>query len=229
MADCDSPEAVRALRRFRPLPSIVIRTGTVSDRSAPNCHAYWPLRKPLAPAASVSAKRRIAYALGSDPKVSDVARVMRAPGSVNIKNRAVTTATCVALDVGGVFEAGEVVGHLDDPPERSREKVTGALLDADDPLRRIPATEYVPTLIGREPGWGGKVRCPFHSGGRERTPSLHVYPDDRGWCCFGCERGGSIIDFGAHLYGIGPRGGGYGEVRRRLASALLAGWKERAA
>jgi CHC2 zinc finger/RepB DNA-primase from phage plasmid len=221
VADCDSPEAVRALRQFRPLPSIVIRTGSVSDASAPNCHAYWPLGRPLAPAASVTAKRRIAHALGSDPKVSDPARVMRVPGSVNTKNGTVTTATCVALDTR-VFEAGEVVDHLDDPPELPHKRVVGTVLDAHDPLRQISATEYVPALTGRHPTWAGKITCPFHGGGEERTPSFHVYDGDGGWYCFGCERGGTIIDLGALLYGIEPRGPGYHEVRRRLADELLA-------
>lgn len=86
---------------------------------------------------------------------------------------------------------------------------------------RIPATTYVPLLTGREIGREGKVRCPFHGDGEERTPSLHCYDDDGGWFCFGCERGGSIIDLGAELYSIEPRGTGFHEIRRRLAADLL--------
>ena len=45
--------------------------------------------------------------------------------------------------------------------------------------------------------YGYKVRhgficCPFHG---EKTPSLKIYPGTGGWCCFGCGRKGSVIDF----------------------------------
>ena len=42
---------------------------------------------------------------------------------------------------------------------------------------------------------GGFVRCPFHSGGNERTGSLKLYDGRRGWCCFACGASGSVIDF----------------------------------
>src|SRR3954468_13457067 len=38
-ADCDGEDAVAALERFEPAPSIVVASGTGS-----NCPAYWPLR-----------------------------------------------------------------------------------------------------------------------------------------------------------------------------------------
>ena len=53
-------------------------------------------------------------------------------------------------------------------------------------------------------------------------PSLHAYEDPaRGWFCFGCQRGGTIIDLGAALYRLEARGAGYREIRRRLAADLL--------
>ena len=38
----------------------------------------------------------------------------------------------------------------------------------------------------------GFMCCPFHG---EREPSLKVYGGLKGWHCFGCERGGSVLDF----------------------------------
>lgn len=38
----------------------------------------------------------------------------------------------------------------------------------------------------------GTMPCPFHG---ERNPSLKIYPATGGWHCFGCGRGGSVIDF----------------------------------
>jgi DNA primase len=40
--------------------------------------------------------------------------------------------------------------------------------------------------------WG---RCPFHAGGQERTPSFTVDTDQKLYYCFGCSKGGRIIDF----------------------------------
>jgi Bifunctional DNA primase/polymerase, N-terminal/CHC2 zinc finger len=88
----------------------------------------------------------------------------------------------------------------------------------EDPLRSIPATVYVPLLTGRTLDGAGNILCPFH---QEVEPSLHCYEGDRGWYCFGCGRGGTIIDFGAATYGIEPRGRGFHDLRRRLAAELL--------
>lgn len=45
----------------------------------------------------------------------------------------------------------------------------------------------------------GFARCPFHSG--DRTPSLKIYPNNRGWSCFGCGQSGSVIDFVMKYFG----------------------------
>lgn len=54
--------------------------------------------------------------------------------------------------------------------------------------------------VGLRPGRNGFVRCPFHPD--ERAPSLKVYGDARrGWHCFGCGKGGTVIDFAMAWYG----------------------------
>lgn len=46
----------------------------------------------------------------------------------------------------------------------------------------------------------GMACCPFHG---EKTPSLKVYRDpSRGWHCFGCHRGGSVIDLVMMEHGL---------------------------
>ena len=52
---------------------------------------------------------------------------------------------------------------------------------------------------GYGPSDGDKITCPFHSGGQEKTPSLHLYPDG-GWYCFGsCQEGGDVISLVGRL------------------------------
>ena len=36
--------------------------------------------------------------------------------------------------------------------------------------------------------------CPFHSGGNERSPSFHYYPDSNRFHCFGCGKTGAACD-----------------------------------
>lgn len=47
----------------------------------------------------------------------------------------------------------------------------------------------------------GFATCPFH---HEKTASLKIYPGSRGWHCFGCHKGGSVIDFARELFGLSP-------------------------
>jgi DNA primase len=87
------------------------------------------------------------------------------------------------------------------------------LSELDRRLRAISAAEYVLALTGRRPNRQGKVLCPLH---QERHPSLHLYRDGT-FYCYGCCRGGSIIDFAAALWGCGTRGVEFLALRARLA------------
>jgi len=221
-ADCDTPEAVHTLSAFQPAPSIIIKSGSVTD-GVPHVHATWQLREPLAPDHAERALRRLAHALGADPKCAEVARILRPPGTLNFKSDPPRPVECIRCEPTA-FTARDVVGKLPDPLAPNRQRVADLgprRLDTNDPLQTIPAIEYVPALLGVELTRDGKVSCPWH--GRDSNPSLHCYDGDGGWCCFGCEprRGGDIISFGSYLYGIEPRGKGFHDIRRRLARDLL--------
>lgn len=45
----------------------------------------------------------------------------------------------------------------------------------------------------------GFTSCPFH---QEKTASLKIFPDKRGWYCFGCGQGGSVIDFVEKFFNV---------------------------
>ena len=64
------------------------------------------------------------------------------------------------------------------------------------------------------------VTCPFHKDGQERTPSLSV--KGAHWRCFGCDTGGTVIDFAAALWGLGTKGADYLEIKRRLSALGIA-------
>jgi len=211
-ADCDSSESLAALERFEPAPGVVICSG--SGR-----HAYWALWPPAEGAEVERSNRRLAHALDADVRATDAARILRPPGTFNFK-----TGERVPVEIDHlafeVYTVEQVVGELADPaPERGKRPHLAPPGDLHDALAAIAPPVYVELLTGRERGRDGKIACPFHD---DSTPSLEVYDDPAGgFFCFGCERGGTIIDFGAELYGIEPRGAGYHEVRRRLAADLL--------
>ncbi|MDR2719158.1 MAG: DNA primase [Treponema sp.] len=63
-------------------------------------------------------------------------------------------------------------------------------------LDRIDAVAVVEDYVRLEKR-GGRYwgRCPFHSGGQEKTPSFKVDTDQKLYYCFGCHKGGGMIDF----------------------------------
>ena len=48
-----------------------------------------------------------------------------------------------------------------------------------------------------------KALCPFHT---DNHASMHVYPGERGFHCFVCEAGGSVIDFVKQYFGLDYHG-----------------------
>ena len=41
--------------------------------------------------------------------------------------------------------------------------------------------------------------CPFH---KDRHPSMRIYPNDKGFYCFSCGKGGDVVTFVAALFGL---------------------------
>ena len=110
-ADCDGDDAVDALERFEPQPSVVIASG-----SGRNCHAYWPLTEPLAAGEIERGNRRLAHALGADPASADAARILRVPATYSHKHEPPVPVEALRLDVDRRMPAADVVGGLADPP-----------------------------------------------------------------------------------------------------------------
>ena len=69
---------------------------------------------------------------------------------------------------------------------------------------------------GFHPNRAGYICCPFH---KEKTASLKLYPGAKGFYCFGCSTGGSVVDFTARLFGLDA----LGAVRRLNDDFQLGG------
>ena len=69
-------------------------------------------------------------------------------------------------------------------------------------IKGLVSMEELVEHYGFYPNRGGYIPCPFH---KEKTASLKIYTGrdgHGGWHCFGCGRGGSVIDFVMELFGI---------------------------
>ena len=85
-----------------------------------------------------------------------------------------------------------------------------------DPLLALDLRETWPELTDAEVH-GRQTTCP-NPDHPDRFASCRVW--ESGFNCYGCPAGGSIIDLGALLYGIEPRGRGFFEIRNRLLAEL---------
>lgn len=60
--------------------------------------------------------------------------------------------------------------------------------------------QQVAEFYGFEVNRGGFISCPFHSG--DNSPSLKIYPGNRGFHCFGCGAHGDVIKFVMLLFNL---------------------------
>lgn len=207
-ADCDTAESVEALRRFVPTPACVVRSGSGG------VHAYWPLWPPVEAEHVRRANRRIAHAIGADMVTTDPARILRPPNTLNWKHDPPKRVQVVRM-ASDVYEARRIVGRLPDPEPPKRRRTT-VLFNPADPVETIPPEAYFARLAGLEPDREGMVRCPIPDH-FDRTPSCRVYEAaEKGWYCYGCERGGRIYDLAGHVWNLEPRGDGFKEIKARL-------------
>ena len=64
----------------------------------------------------------------------------------------------------------------------------------------------------------GTCLCPFH---QDRHPSMKIYPDDKGFYCWVCQKGGDVIKFVAEVFGTGNE-----EACKRLIEDFLRNFPE---
>lgn len=65
--------------------------------------------------------------------------------------------------------------------------------EAAETIKRTVDMSQILDMYGMKTDRAGFLQCPFHAG--DHTASLKVYKGNRGWSCFGCHKGGTVIDF----------------------------------
>lgn len=225
-ADLDPPKGESlSMGEARDRLGAVALPPTATVVSGHGLHAYWFLTDPLFVGDLTNERnakqllKRLANAVGGDPNVADIARVMRLPGTLNLKplrqDPQAKPLPCYLreLHTDRRYCLEELEKYLPPPPVEAvvvppRPEPRG------DHLERILASNPMP-LVAEKLGLG-IVRgnpplcpCPFHD---DRDPSLALYPDHGH--CFGCEWHGDPIDFVRSYCSVGFR----------EAVALLASW-----
>jgi DNA primase len=74
-------------------------------------------------------------------------------------------------------------------------------MDLFNEVKRRVTMRQLADKYGFEVDRKGWIVCPLHN---DHHPSLKLYPNDRGWYCFACAQGGSVIDFVCHVFGLKP-------------------------
>lgn len=91
-------------------------------------------------------------------------------------------------------------------------------LSSDDPLKQIAPRVYVEALTGETVPANGWLCCPLPDH-EDTSPSFQVLSSH--WRCFGCNRGGGIIDLAAAVWQTEPRGRAYWRLRDRILERLV--------
>jgi hypothetical protein len=198
--DCDNEMAVERAMAWGHRAHFAVMS------SPGRAHFYWLIRD-LPTELVFRANQRLAFMLGGDLRCADPARILRVAGTNNFKRD--EPVPCVLAGTADIpeYSTQDLVGDLRDPapPKVKVPRHGGRKFDdpSKDALLSVRSTEYAERLTGREVNRAGMLQCPFHKGGQERTPSLHVGgPHDTLWFCHGCGDGGDIFTMAEKLWGV---------------------------
>lgn len=72
------------------------------------------------------------------------------------------------------------------------------MTDYAEAIKESVSCQQFADHIGIKVNRAGFAVCPFHD---DKDASLKIYGSGRGWCCFGCHKGGDVINFASLWYG----------------------------
>jgi hypothetical protein len=215
-ADIDTDEARAGLARFPLIPSIVVRSG-----SGENVHVYWALDKPTGADEAERLMSLLAEQIDSDRRVTDRARILRVPGTLNHK-RGEATAVTLELVTELRYSLAQLRAALglDSPGEDEFTSPPGRQ-DTDSP-DADPASKPVKRVLGKLEGLRGgdgqwQALCPAHD---DNNPSLSITEAEDGNCLLHCFAGCTLDEVLAAL-DLDRTSLSTGSRSRRQASRLL--------
>lgn len=197
--DCDNEMAVERAMSFEHRPHFAVQS------SPGRAHFYWLIQS-LPTDLVAQANKRLAFHFGGDLRCTDPARILRVAGTQNWKRGEPVPVVLTWAKGFREYQSKTLVGHLPDPAAPKVKVPRNPTRRFDDPskdaLLSVRSPIYAERLTGREVSRTGMIQCPFHKGGQESTPSLHVGgPQDTLWHCFGCDEGGDIFTLAEKLWG----------------------------
>lgn len=192
-------EAWQRLCEFPLRPTMITDSGN-------GYHAYWCLNEPILIQGKPDIhrmegfNRRLAALLNGDFQSVELARVLRLPGSWNLKDAACPLPVKICeVEPNRRYS----LSAFDWLPESERQqpptngKANGA--SAVNPalsaaIEQIRAKADIVAIIGKRISLDSnyKARCPFHP---DENPSFSVNPQGRYFYCFGCGVGGDVFKF----------------------------------
>jgi hypothetical protein len=225
-ADADTPDAVqRARALYRSVPArLVVESAGAADPDERRLHLYLLAERWLDPDELEAANAALAARLGSD-RVGDRGRLMRLPGTRNLKGgRPGRWCRILACDLHAPGVALERIagGAPLRPTRRHAARGHGTRERGGASASLAPREWFAALEPDRQITRYGYARCPLHD---EEIPSLKLYDrPEEGWYCWGCGRGGDLIEYVAwRLHGTParrldrPR---FAELERWLADRL---------
>jgi hypothetical protein len=227
-ADADTPDAVAGARELaRTVPvRLAVESGGAADPAERRLHLYLLADRWLDPDELEAANAALAARLGSD-RVGDRGRLMRLPGTRNLKaGRPGRWCRILAGDLHAAgVELPRIVGDRPlRPPARTPSRGNGTRPPGGAFDGLAPRDWFAALEPDRPISRYGYARCPLHD---EEIPSLKLYerPQD-GWYCWGCGRGGDLIEYAAWRLHRRPARdldrARFGELERWLQAALAS-------
>lgn len=198
-------DALQALNTLQ-IPTILVDTGG-------GLHAWWALRgNERTDAEWKSALRRVAHAVGGDVNVTDTARILRVPGTFNLKLQDRPRPARLLQCNADLYRIEDFDGLADSPAAEPIPFLPrpGASISGDRPFDRandVPiadALEWLGVQMHRE-GSAVKCACPVHHGTNASQMVVGGGEYNTAHCFGDCGRSWTVVDVVGAALGLEPR------------------------